>query len=125
MGQWDIFKNYEGDNWYERNKEALKPKQDLITWLLDSYGILREGSAVLEVGASNGYRLEYIRQRYGCRAVAVGPSKRAVEEGKNSYPHIEFYNISAEEMDFKEVFDLVIINSVFHWIERANLLEVY
>lgn len=124
MGQWEIFKNYEGDNWYERNKQTLKPKQDLIYWLLDTYEVLKESSAVLEVGASNGYRLEHIRQRYGCKVVAVEPSKKAVEEGKRLYPNVEFYNITAEEMDFKEAFDLVIMNGVFCWIERTNLLKV-
>lgn len=124
MWQYEIFKNYEADAWFERNKEALKPRDDLIIQLIDMYGILDEHKKVLEVGSANGYRLERIRQKYGCKVVAVEPSKKAVEDGRKNYPQVEFYNVTAEELSFKELFDVVILNSVFHWIDRRNLLKV-
>lgn len=124
MGQYEVFKNYEGDAWFERNKEALTPRDDLIIRLIDMYGILDEHKKVLEVGSANGYRLERIRQKYGCKVVAVEPSKKAVEDGRKNYPQVEFYNITAEELSFKELFDVVILNGVFDWIDRKNLLKV-
>jgi len=125
MRQDEVFKNFEADRWYERNKEGLKPGNDLIVWLIDTYGLVHQDSAVLEVGASNGFRLERIREKYGCKVFAVEPSKKAVEDGKASFPEVEFYNITAEEIEFEADFELIIINSVFHWIDRKNLFTVF
>lgn len=121
MKQYEIFKGFEADNWYERNRKALEPSDDLIVWLIDTYRLLDSNKSVLEVGASNGFRLERLREKYGCRAVAVEPSQKAVQEGKEKFPQIEFYNITAEEMDFEREFDLVILNGVFCWIDRTTL----
>ncbi len=123
MKQLEVFKKYEADRWYERNKESLKPKDDIVIWLLENYGVLKAESSVLEVGASNGWRLARIYEKYKCKAVAVEPSKKAVEEGKKVFPFIEFYNIALEEMDFENSFNVVIVNSVLHWIDRKNLLH--
>ncbi|WP_340690777.1 class I SAM-dependent methyltransferase [Hydrogenobacter thermophilus] len=124
MNQLEVFKSQEADRWFERNRESLKPKDDVIVWLLDTYGLLNEKSSVLEVGASNGYRLARLYEKYACRCVAVEPSQKAVEDGKKSFPFLEFYPTTAEEMDFSEEFDLIIVNSVFHWIDRKNLFKV-
>lgn len=123
MKHFEVFKNYEADRWYERNKESLKPKDDLVIWLLENYGVLKAESSVLEVGASNGWRLARIYEKYQCRVVAVEPSKKAVEEGKRAFPFIEFYNLTVEEASFEEDFDVVIVNSVLHWIDRKNLFQ--
>lgn len=124
MRQFEVFKSFEADRWYERNREGLKPKDDLTIWLIENYGILTKASRVLEVGASNGYRLAKIQERFGCEVFAVEPSKNAVEDGKKEFPKVNFYNITAEEMDFEKEFDLIIVNSVFHWIDRSTLLRV-
>jgi len=124
MGQFEIFKEYEADRWFERNKEALKPKEDVIVWLLGLYGILNKDSKVLEVGASNGYRLAKLYEKYGCTCVAVEPSQKAVKDGMDKFPFIKFHQVTAEEMGFGEEFDLVIVNGVLSWIDRKNLFKV-
>lgn len=123
MGQFEIFKKYESDQWFERNKELLKPMEDIVIQLLDLYDLLDKNSKVLEVGASNGYRLAKLHEKYGCICSAVEPLKKAVKDGIDKFPFIKFYQITAEEMDFNDEFDLVIVNSVMHWIDRKNLFK--
>ncbi|MCM8810939.1 MAG: class I SAM-dependent methyltransferase, partial [Candidatus Omnitrophica bacterium] len=55
---------------------------------------------------------------------AVEPSQKAIEEGSKLYPFINFQRATGASMNYeKGYFDLVIINSVFHWVSRENLLE--
>lgn len=124
MNQEQIFKEFESDKWYLRNRENLKPKDDLVTFLIELYQLIDFNSKVLEIGASNGYRLAKIYEKYKCEVVAVEPSKKAVEEGCKEFPYIKFLNITAEDVDFSEDYDLIIVNSVLHWIDRKNLLKV-
>lgn len=124
MNQEQIFREFESDNWYLRNRENLKPKDDPVIFLTELYSLINVNSKVLEIGASNGYRLAKIYEKFKCEVVAVEPSKKAVEEGSKEFPYIKFYNITAEDMDFSEDYDVIIINSVLHWIDRKNLLKV-
>ena len=117
-----IFLESEGDKWYKRNKMALKAgKSDIPMMLMELYDI--EPTRVLEVGASNGYRLAEIYKKYGCEVYGLEPSKDAIEEGGNKYGFIKFQRNTAENMEYKkQFFDLIILNSVFHWIDRETLL---
>ena len=78
----------EGDNWYLRNKESFGKKSDVPLFLLQFYSI--KPGKVLEIGASNGYRLATIHERYNSNVTAVEPSKKAVEDGHSMYPFITF-----------------------------------
>ncbi|GAB4407541.1 MAG: hypothetical protein Fur0044_00520 [Anaerolineae bacterium] len=80
---------------------------------------------VLEIGASNGYRLHELQTKFKCKATAVEPSQEAIEDGQGRYPEIAFLQGVASDLPIKddEQFDLVIVNFVFHWIDRATLLR--
>jgi SAM-dependent methyltransferase len=78
---------------------------------------------VLEVGAANGRRLAAIIERYGCRAVAVEPSQKAIEAGRAKFPKVQFMQGNAAEVSLQETFDLVIVNGVFCWVDRSTLLR--
>jgi len=121
MEQDKIFLEFEGDNWYERNKEALKANADFPLLLMELYNI--KPNRVLEVGASNGYRLAKIHEKHDCEVYAVEPSEKAVNEGKANYSFIRFQRATVETMVYdRNFFDLVIVHSVFHWIDREALL---
>ena len=117
----NVFLNYEGDNWYKRNRKSLKTDNDLPMYLLDIYNI--KPQKVLEIGASNGYRLAEIHKKYGSEVHGVEPSLQALNEGMNLFPGIKFKNTTAEKMKYKkDYFDLIILYSVLHWIDRETLL---
>lgn len=111
----------EGDNWFLRNKEYLGEKDlDMPLSLLTLYSITPQ--KVLEIGASNGYRLAKIHERYSSpKVTAIEPSKEAIEDGRNKYPFIRFFRNTCEDFNLEEKFDLVIVNFVFHWIYREHL----
>jgi SAM-dependent methyltransferase len=119
-----IFLVSEGNKWFERNKEVLErfdPQADFPLKLMDIYGL--HPHSVLEVGAANGFRLAAISERFGCRCVAVEPSADAISDGKARFPSVEFVRGGAYQIPLQESFDLIIVNFVFHWIDRTHLLR--
>ena len=125
MSQDNVFLNSEGDNWFKRNMNGLEGAQDhdFVINLIQLYNITPKN--VLEIGASNGWRLNEINRIYDCNCIAVEPSELAIEAGKEKYPDIEFHRAVANELPFDNdrKFDLVIINFVFHWIGREQLFK--
>ncbi len=120
----DIFAASESDNYFARNKEALERVDldaDFPLKLMDLYRL--RPRSVLEVGAANGFRLAAIAERYRAKAVAVEPSDAATRDGKSRFPSVEFVRAGASEIPLREPFDLVIVNYVFHWIDRVTLLR--
>ena len=121
MIQDEIFFKKEGDNWYKRNADILGTEShpDAALSLIELYGLAPK--KVLEIGSSNGWRLEAIRTRYGAKCFGVEPSKSAVTDGKKRYPKIALHRGLASKIPLKQKFDLVIVNYVLHWISREEL----
>ena len=78
---------------------------------------------VLEIGAANGARLAKISERFEARAVAVEPSAEAIQDGRVRFPDVKFVKAKASAIPLQEMFDLIIINFVLHWVDRRNLLR--
>jgi SAM-dependent methyltransferase len=120
----NVFTRSEGDRWFGRNHRALDvfdAAADLPLKLLDLYDL--RPKRVLEVGAANGFRLAAIHARTGATVVAVEPSEDAIRNGEMNFPAVTFIRATASAVPLKESFDLVIVNFVFHWIDRVNLLR--
>ena len=123
-GQTDVFIDSEGDNWYRRNRSALEqfdPSADPAMHVLRLYALAPR--SVLEVGASNGFRVDAIVKTTGARGVAVEPSADAIADGRRRYPAVAFVQGAAHSLPVQEAFDLVVANFLFHWIDRALLLR--
>jgi ubiquinone/menaquinone biosynthesis C-methylase UbiE len=127
MSQETIFSQSEADKWFLRNHAALANSErvvhDPVLKLLDTVGL--KPRHVLEIGASNGYRLHQLQQKYQANAWAVEPSLVAIQDGQQRYPAIKFLQGVANALPITEdgKFDLVIMNFVFHWIDRVNLFS--
>lgn len=115
----------EGDRYWRRNRDGigqLKPHNDIPLRLLEMYGI--RPKTALEVGAANGYRLCWLDYLHGTRCLAVEPSAEAIAYGETAHPWIRYLQSTAADMDVQgETFDLVIVNYVFHWIDRSRLMQ--
>ena len=84
--QEELFESSEGDQWFERNREALDrfdPEADFPLRLIELYHLRPRN--VLEVGAANGVRLAAIHQRFAARVVGVEPSVQAKTMGSGSF----------------------------------------
>lgn len=124
FNQDQVFAAYEGDNWFERNHDIwnnFSPEADLPSKLIEFYQL--HPRSVLEVGAATGYRLAMISERYKARVVAVEPSTEAIIYGKTKFPHVKFVRAEASNIPLREMFDLIIVNFVFHWVDRMNILR--
>lgn len=125
MTQSDIFEKGEGDEYFKRNLEYLNNpemiKNDPPLSFIKEYNI--QPKNILEIGAMNGFRLNEIYKNYkDTNCVGIEPSKAAVLDGHRRFPHIKLVRGLVEKLSFKDnSFDLVIINFVFHWIDRASL----
>jgi SAM-dependent methyltransferase len=121
-----VFAEGEGDRWFRRNRVALAGESrlhdDLLLRLLEIAGI--RPARVVEIGGSNGYRLHELHNRLGCEVTSVDPSDEAIEDGRRRHPAVRFLRgVAAEIPAAAAAFDLVIVNFVFHWIDRSTLLR--
>src|SRR5262249_52790145 len=127
MIQDEVFLISEGDRWLARNKAAISnPEQiinDHVIRMMTMMNLAPQN--VLEIGASNGWRLHEIALRFGCRVTAVEPSRDAIQDGQARFPSVQFLRGMASDLplDAQARFDLVIVNFVFHWVDRSTLLR--
>lgn len=123
--QEQVFAGQEADQWFLRNKNVInaKSKENDIC-----YNIIRQSlskqqiRSVLELGCSNGYRLNFLKEVFSNDTKFVGcdVSKLAVEDGIKRYG-LELCCSSLADFSYSEQFDLVIVNFVLHWIDRELL----
>ena len=69
------------DNWLERNRDQIG-MSDPISEVIEKLNI--NPTAVLDVGCSNGWRLNKLKGKYGCVTAGVDPSERGIQEAANS-----------------------------------------
>ncbi len=125
MTQASEFYNGEGDAWLKRNVMRLPTKNDLILSAFDQLvGGLGKDSSVLEIGCSNGWRLEEIRARYGCtRLLGVDPSEYAVKEVKKR--NIRAVRGTALDVGaLQERYDVVIFGFCLYLCDRDHLFHI-
>jgi SAM-dependent methyltransferase len=115
----------EGDRYFERVRthtlQEADPEKDPPLRMLATYDLHPKN--VLEVGAANGYRLATIARLYGANASGVEPGEAAVADGHTRFPAVRLLQGRGDAIPYEEQFDLVIINFVFHWIDRSVLLR--
>jgi SAM-dependent methyltransferase len=127
MKQDEIFSGGEADQWFRRNLPLLGSAQALKTdpvLRVIQLANLKPQKAV-EIGASNGFRLHILQQRYRCEVTAVEPSEAAIAHGRMEYPGVQFLKGIASSVPIGNdtQFDLVIVNGVLVWIDRSTLLR--
>lgn len=129
MTQYEIFSNQEADQYFIRNQDKLHNiinEKDVCVELIKTNLPVEEVHSVIELGAADGYRLHLIKSLFpNCsRIVGTDLSQKAVDEGKKRYG-IAMYKAAIEDVLDEEPFDLVIVNSVLHWVDRNNLFKAF
>lgn len=124
----EAFKVSDGDAWYDRNKEHLTTHSDIVLDIMIANEIKPE--SVLEIGCSNGYRLQSINNNYGSVCWGTDISMDSIRAGRTEAPELilSVSDISMpgeflkDENNNPRKFDLVIVNFVLHWINRSELM---
>lgn len=115
--QKDAFLGGEADQWFRRNRGAIDGKAtDVVTRAVEALDL--RPTAVLEIGAANGYRLDAFRESYGCRTAGVEPSAEAVEDGRTRFPAVDLRQGAADSLPFEDAsFDLVVFGFCLYLVD--------
>ncbi|MBQ6975314.1 MAG: class I SAM-dependent methyltransferase [Selenomonadaceae bacterium] len=122
MKQDEVFLKSEGNSWYDRNKTVLTPeREDRVLKMVQECDF--KPSTIIEVGCSNGWRLEKLRQMFNAECYGFDASLEAINAGKKQFPNLFLEQGGLAEYFSDKQFDLVICNFVLHWIDRANIIQ--
>jgi ubiquinone/menaquinone biosynthesis C-methylase UbiE len=125
VGQEELFCKGEADAWFRRNLVKLADEERSVRDAMTAIAleIAAPKARVVDVGASNGWRVAAIARALGGDAVAVDPSGDALEDGEARYPWVTFVNGVARELPLDgECADLVIVCGVLTWLDRSSLM---
>ena len=112
--QRDAFLQSEGDAWFDRNAARLDGSDDPVLKAIEQLQIA--ASDALEIGCSNGWRLDKLSQR-GVACSGVDPSEKAVLTGSE---RINLKVGTADHLPFADrSFDLVIFGFCLYLIDPA------
>lgn len=122
--QKSIFLEYEGDGWFNRNREALI-KQEISKPLLFYRNYLQAGFRILEIGCADGYNLNHLQSMVECECYGVDPSKQAIEEGRKQYPSINLLVGTADNLEFADCFfDFILFGFCLYLTDRNLLTKI-
>ena len=125
MDQKDIFCQKEGDEYYRRNNHKINDicNKDKLIHGLQSLGLKPE--CILEIGCSNGWRLNALQAIYNAECWGIDPSETAIMEGGKNFPKIFLQQGTAERLPFADSkFDLVIFGFCLYLCDRGDLFSI-
>ncbi|MEL6287331.1 MAG: class I SAM-dependent methyltransferase [Pseudomonadota bacterium] len=118
LDQRNAYLDGEGDRWFDRNAAHLQREGDVLFESIVATG--KQYRSILEIGCSNGYRLEMLHKALGAKCAGVDPSSAAIEAGKADYPALDLHVSTADTLLFGDAsFDLVIFGYCFCLIDPA------
>lgn len=127
-GQTDAFARGEADAYFARNHadEAALDRDDP---LFDVLSELEPAPARwLEVGCSDGARLERLRRLHGDGVgsyAGLDPSARAIAAGRERFPQVSLQVATADALPFHaNSFDVVVFGFCLYLCDRADLFRI-
>jgi len=119
------FLDGEGDQWFQRNRAGKGTEggyaEDPVLEMLCSLGFCPR--RVLEIGCSDGGRLQVIQETFGAECSGVEPSQLAVEAGLKR--GLDVRQGTADELPFADgEFDLVILGFFLYLVDRGDLFKI-
>lgn len=126
MAQRELFRAGEGDAWFRRNPiegeayERHRASDPVIATLSE---LPAEPRSVLEIGASNGWRLKALRSLWpAARMAGVEPSAAAVSRAPEG---VELAQGTADHLPFPDAsFELVLFGFCLYLCDRADLFRI-
>lgn len=123
MSNAQAFGSGEGDRWFERNKHKLNADNDPVLMALDDMLAEYKPEKVLEIGCSNGFRLEAMAKKYGCCVWGIDPSEMAITEARKK--GVVATNGYANSLPYVSgAFDTVIFGFCLYLCDRTDLFQV-
>lgn len=121
--QKDIFLHSEGDQWFERNNNLSNTPTDTIVKTLLNIEI--SPKKVIEIGCSNGARLNLIHDTFKSECFGIDPSHKAIEQGSRVYKNITLQTGTADSLPFEDnYFDMIIFGFCLYLSDRKDLFKI-
>lgn len=80
---------------------------------------------ILEIGCSNGWRLNLFKKTYKSDCWGIDPSADAIEQGKNNYKEVNLEKGTADKLPYeKQMFDMVIFGFCLYLCDRTDLFKI-
>lgn len=132
MKQKDIFLKNEADKWFYRNAEAVKERvlaseDSFITqfnrFSEDLPDANWKNAKVLEIGCSDGIRLEWMKNNLGAECYGIDPSKEAIQVASGR--GVNAVVGTADKLPFENVFfDVVIFGFCLYLCDKEDLMLI-
>jgi len=125
--QQKIFLAGEGDAWYERNADNLAQRMDKPDRTVELIAALPETpSRILEVGCSDGWRLEKISKLGSAiKLYGIDPSASAVQAACARAVTINAERTTADSLPYSDqYFDVVIYGGCLCWCDPGSLFRI-
>jgi SAM-dependent methyltransferase len=123
VSQGEIFLDSEGNQYFDRChireqcEEGQNPAEnDLSSKLMGLYDL--KPKTVLDIGCSNGFRLEGMRNTLGAQCFGLEPGIDAIEDGRKRFPNLNLQQGLCSNIPWDRSFELIVVNFVLHWVER-------
>jgi SAM-dependent methyltransferase len=115
-------------NYFRRNYEGKNLRELPLSKYLESVASQKKLNiqrGILEIGCGAGNNLLHLKKALNIkRAVGTEVSPIVVEELTRIFPEVEFIPTDSRTLPFETgEFDLVILRSVLHWVDRNYLLQ--
>jgi ubiquinone/menaquinone biosynthesis C-methylase UbiE len=124
MKQKEIFITVEGNKYYERNKNKLKCSDDdpIIHGITE---LKLHPKKILEIGCSNGWRLELLKAIYKSDCWGIDPSAEAIQAGKKEFKEVGLVKGTADALPYdNEMFDMIIYGFCLYLCDRTDLFKI-
>lgn len=122
-----IFLDGEGDSWFERNREKLGDISDdfpieTIKRVLSPFN--ESIVNILEIGCSNGAKLNDLCTFFNATGYGIDPSEKAITIGEREFPTLKLSVGTAQDIEHRnESFDLVYFGFCLYLLDRNAVLR--
>ena len=127
-----IFLETEGDQWWQRNSQGGKRRENFATeFIIDRLGHLKESiDSVLEIGCSNAEKLQDLALHFNATAIGIDPSRLAIEDARSRFQSLGIKNwfsvgISSSLPVSSSSIDLVFLGFFLYLIPTAPLSQTF
>ncbi len=117
----------DGDGYHERNHEGIGTIADPI---FDQLCLIHESepiTSLLEIGCTNGFRLEKAREAFAARCCGLEVSSAAISEGRTKFPEVEIVEgVAPSDLNYWNdlTFDTVIVGHFEYLLPRSELFAL-
>jgi len=122
----EFFVNGEGDEYFKRHQNwltSVNKETDLVYSSLVSLDL--KPNSILEIGCANGFRLNWLYEKFGCYCMGIDPSSNAIKDGRKKYPEIIFEKATFDTLEnIAKKFDIIILGFFVYLIPREKLFKL-